>query len=455
VETGRSVGRYRIDERLASGAMGEVYRAYDPVIDRKVAIKVIRRELVGGADGAQWLERFKREARAAGQRFHPNIVTVLDYGEEDGLPFLAMELVDGPSLAGLLKSAGPLPPARAAEIITEVLAGLGFAHQNGIIHRDIKPSNVLVPADGPVKIADFGIARTESSDLTVVGDVLGTPAYVAPEQLRGDPVDSRSDLFAAGVMLFEALCGVKPFRAKSLPESLALMKNRGPEDVCALNPLVPGALQPVIDRALAFDPAQRFASAGEFAVAIGTAMVPDRRAEAAQTTGPMPATAAPSPPDQPVWGAELLQRIERELAVLIGPVASLAVKRAARSSGDLGGLCEALSRYIDNESDRRQFLEAGRSLAVRMPDQTGSSAMMRSLGTAEATTSGISMPLPPLPLLADLETRLTRIIGPIARIVLKRHLRNFETLPQLHQALAADIPNERDRAAFLESLKSE
>ena len=216
MEIGTTVGRYRIEEWLASGAMGEIYRAYDPLIDRPVAIKIIRRELICGPGADQWLERFKREARAAGQRFHPNIVTVLDYGEEGGLPFLVMEFIDGPSLASLLKTSGPLAPERAIAIITQVLSGLGFAHESGIIHRDIKPSNILVPANSPVKIADFGIARTDSSDLTVVGDVLGTPAYVAPEQLRGDPVDNRSDLFAVAVVLFEALTGVKPFRAKTL-----------------------------------------------------------------------------------------------------------------------------------------------------------------------------------------------------------------------------------------------
>jgi serine/threonine protein kinase len=149
------------------------------------------------------------------------------------MPFLVMEFVDGPSLASLLKTSGPLPPERATAIVAQVLSGLGSAHESGIIHRDIKPSNILVPANGAVKIADFGIARTDSSDLTVVGDALGTPAYVAPEQLRGEPVDNRSDLFAAAVVLFEALTGVKPFRAKTVAESISLMENRGPEDICA------------------------------------------------------------------------------------------------------------------------------------------------------------------------------------------------------------------------------
>jgi eukaryotic-like serine/threonine-protein kinase len=450
VEIGTTVGRYRIEQWLASGAMGEVYRAYDPVIGRPVAIKIIRRELLGGSGAGQWLERFKREARAAGQRFHPNIVTMLDYGEEGEAPYLAMEFVDGPSLASLLQTSGPLPPERAAAIITQVRSGLGFAHERGIIHRDIKPSNILVPANGTVKIADFGIARTDSSDLTVVGDVLGTPAYVAPEQLRGDPVDNRSDLFAAGVMLFEALTGVKPFRAETLTASISLMERRGPEDICALNPSVPLALKPVVDRALAFDPDRRFASASEFSQAISAAIALAPADTGSGRAPPLP-SAAPDLPERSVWGAELLHRLERELATFIGPVASLVVKQSSRTTSDLDALLEALAYYIDNERDRRQFLQTSRRLAARMPDHTGSSLSRKSTDGAPPRAAASR---PPFAVLAEIETNLTRIIGPIAKIVIKRHLRNFETLPQLCHALAADIPNERDRAAFLDSLNS-
>jgi serine/threonine-protein kinase len=417
------------------------------VIGRPVAIKIIRRELLGGSGADQWLERFKREARAAGQRFHPNIATILDYGEENGLPYLAMEFVDGPSFAGLLKTNGPLPLERAVDIIVQVLNGLGFAHESGIVHRDIKPSNILVPPNGSVKIADFGIARTDSSDLTVVGDVLGTPAYVAPEQMRGDPVDQRSDLFAAAVMLFEALTGAKPFRAKSMAESMSLMEHRGPEDICALNPLVPATLKRVVDRALAFDPAARFVSAGELSLAIQAAIAV---ASASATTGGRPPPPPAPAPDRGVWGTELLNRLERELATFIGPVASLAITRASRATGDFDTLCATLANYVDNEGDRRLFLQIGRRLAARLPDQTGTSASMKS--TCNKSASG-PVASPSLAVLAEIERQLTRIIGPIAGIVIERHLRSFETLPKLYQELAAEIPDERERAAFLDSVK--
>src|ERR1700757_1483360 len=253
----RSIGRYRIEALLGTGAMGEVYRAHDPAIDRLVAIKVVRPELVAGSGGEQLLERFRREARAAGRRFHPNIVAIWDFGDDNGRPFLVMELVDGRSLDQIIKASGPLELGRAVPIIMQVLRALGFAHENGIVHRDIKPSNIMVLQNDHVKVADFGIARIDASDFTIVGDLLGTPAYMAPEQLTGGAVDHRTDLFAAGVILFEMLTGVKPFRGKSITEIISFMEKRGPEDIRALNPALPEPLKRVITKSVAFDAAKR------------------------------------------------------------------------------------------------------------------------------------------------------------------------------------------------------
>ena len=272
MNTVRSIGRYRIEALLGTGAMGEVYRAHDPAIDRLVAIKVVRPELVAGSGGEQLLERFRREARAAGRRFHPNIVAIWDFGDDNGTPFLVMELVEGQSLDQLIKSSGPLAQDRSVAIITQVLSALGFAHANGIVHRDIKPSNIMVLPGDQVKVADFGIARLEASEFTIVGDLLGTPAYMAPEQLSGGPIDHRTDLFATGVILFEMLTGVKPFRGKSITEIISFMEKRGPEDIRALNPAVPEAMKHVIGKSVAFDPAQRYADAAAFSKAVADAM---------------------------------------------------------------------------------------------------------------------------------------------------------------------------------------
>src|SRR6267143_1258505 len=157
MKTRQTIGRYRVEGLVGTGAMGEVYRAYDPVIDRLVAIKVLRPELIAGSGSEQWLQRFRREARAAGRRFHPNIVAIWDFGDDDGTPFLVMELVDGQSLDQLIKSCGSLEARRSVAIVAQVLSALGFAHASGIVHRDIKPSNIMVLPGDQVIVADFGI----------------------------------------------------------------------------------------------------------------------------------------------------------------------------------------------------------------------------------------------------------------------------------------------------------
>src|SRR5262249_22887312 len=183
MDTPSSVGRYKIKRWVTSGAMGDIYEAHDPLIERPIALKILRRELLERGDAAGWLLRFRHEARAAGRLLHPNIVTLLDYGEEGGVPFLAMEYVEGESLDVVLRRSGRLPYADALAIVTQMLGALDFAHSHQVVHRDVKPSNVLLTRAGLAKIADFGIAHIEASDLTTEGDVLGTPSYMAPEQL--------------------------------------------------------------------------------------------------------------------------------------------------------------------------------------------------------------------------------------------------------------------------------
>jgi serine/threonine protein kinase len=439
MNTVRSIGRYRIEALLGTGAMGEVYRAHDPAIDRLVAIKVVRPELVAGSGGEQLLERFRREARAAGRRFHPNIVAIWDFGDDNGMPFLVMELVEGQSLDQLIKSSGPLAQGRSLAIITQVLSALGFAHANGIVHRDIKPSNIMVLPGDQVKVADFGIARLEASEFTIVGDLLGTPAYMAPEQLSGGPVDHRTDLFAAGVILFEMLTGVKPFRGKSITEIISFMEKRGPEDIRALNPAVPEAMKRVIAKSVAFDPAQRYADAPAFSRAVADAM-PGLPGEAQLTANGAQTGSRAS------FSAELLREAERDLATFIGPMASIVVKRAVRNASDLLELYELLSRQVANPKDRTEFLARGRQRAA-----AGFGRPRPPPGPTPAKTierQSVSTPQPPNPAsIVAIESDLTRYIGPIARILVKRELGKFESLAKLCLVLATHI--ERERRAFL------
>ena len=443
MNTVRSIGRYRIEALLGTGAMGEVYRAHDPAIDRLVAIKVVRPELVAGSGGEQLLERFRREARAAGRRFHPNIVAIWDFGDDNGTPFLVMELVEGQSLDQLIKSCGSLEPRRSVAIVTQVLSALGFAHASGIVHRDIKPSNIMVLPGDQVKVADFGIARLEASEFTIVGDLLGTPAYMAPEQLSGGPIDHRTDLFATGVILFEMLTGVKPFRGKSITEIISFMEKRGPEDIRALNPGVPEAMKHVIGKSVAFDPAQRYADAAAFSKAVADAMPalpvesPPPTANAAQTIS---AEASFSP--------EVLRETERDLATFIGPMASIAVKRAVRNASDLLALYELLAGHVADSKDRAEFLARGRqraALGLGRPPPAPRPAPEKTL--ERISVSSAQSPNPAS--IVAIESDLTRYLGPIARILVKRELGKFESLAKLCLVLATHIPDERERRAFL------
>jgi serine/threonine-protein kinase len=206
------LGKYAIVGTLGRGAMGTVYDGHDPVIDRRVAIKTI--PLTSAADdseAADELARFKREAQAAGRLQHPNIVGVYDYGETETLAYIVMEYVDGTSLKALLDRGERMAPAEAVRIMQQLLAGMQYSHERGVVHRDIKPANVMITSAGVVKIADFGIARIESSSLTQAGTIMGTPAYMSPEQFMGQTVDARTDIYSAGVLLYQLLTGERPF----------------------------------------------------------------------------------------------------------------------------------------------------------------------------------------------------------------------------------------------------
>ncbi len=266
-----TLGKYELKAVLGRGAMGTVYEAWDPVIARKVAIKTVRRVAMDAEDAPEPLDRFLREAQAAGQLSHPNIVSVFDYGETGELAYLVMELVPGATLKSKLDSGELLPPATVARVMTDVLDGLAYSHQHGIVHRDIKPANIMLTAEGRAKIADFGIARIERSTATQVGTVLGTPAYMSPEQLRGETVDARTDIYSAGVMLYQLLTGERPFEG-GLTAVMHRALNSEPPKPSELSVSVPPAFDAVVARAMAKRPDDRFPTAEAFAEAIRAAM---------------------------------------------------------------------------------------------------------------------------------------------------------------------------------------
>ena len=263
-------GRYEILSELGRGAMGIVYKARDPKINRVVAVKTISLAGQNPEDEQEYRERFLREAEAAGQLSHPGIVTIFDVGEEPETrsPYIVMEFVAGQSLDKLLLSRGDrkLPVETSVQIALELAEALDCAHGQGVVHRDLKPANILVAEDGHVKIADFGIAKLNLANATLAGRSLGTPAYMSPEQLNGGDVDGRSDLFSLGVVLYTILTGYRPFQGNSAMTVAFKVVNRDPIPATILDTELPPGLDYIISRAIAKDPSVRYQRGMEMAL---------------------------------------------------------------------------------------------------------------------------------------------------------------------------------------------
>jgi len=257
-------GRYELREELGRGAMGVVYRAHDPVIGRDVAVKTLYLSEAGtGMSREDLIGRFQTEARAAGLLTHPNIVVVYDAGEEEGIFYITMELVEGRSLQTMLDGRQLFPLPRVVRLMEQVCSALDFAHQRNVVHRDIKPANLMLTADDTVKITDFGTAKILQFGTAQTSHVMGTPSYMSPEQVKGKPVDGRSDIFSLGVILYELMTGEKPFPGQNITTVIYKIINEDPIPPRSLDSSIHPGLSAVITHALAKEPSARFQTCQE------------------------------------------------------------------------------------------------------------------------------------------------------------------------------------------------
>jgi serine/threonine-protein kinase len=455
------LGKYQITEVIGKGAMGVVYKAFDPNIRRTMAIKVVR--LDAGEEGRTLatLARFKNEAQAAGRLSHPGIVGVYDYGEEQGLAYIAMEYIEGNSLREYISRGTRFGERDTVSIMAQLLEALAYAHEQGVWHRDVKPANLIVMRNGKLKIADFGIARIDSSNLTHVGVVMGTPGYMAPEQYTGAPVDWRVDLFSAGVVMYELLTGVKAFTGTV--EAVAYKvcyETPAPPSQLKTDPAAPATYDAVVARAMAKDPQQRFQSAAEFRAAlldahaapasatlseetIITEVIPTMKLE---PTNPLSSSSPPTPTSArttappPGWDPALLRQIEGHFARFVGPLAKVLVRRAGRATLDVDQLYQALAEKLDSEGERRAFM-ATRSGLAGAPQR----------GTIRPATQSDAA-LTPEKIDAALRT-LATYIGPIAKVMVKKAAAQTGSTQRFYLLLAENLP-EPERKPFLDAVGS-
>ncbi len=262
----KKIGKYEVQGVLGRGGMGVVYKAFDPAIHRQVAIKTITKSAMDPSELQYAIARFRHEAQAVGRLTHPRIAAIFDYGEDNDIAYIVMELVNGKSLYEHLQNKAKFELAEIGEIIRQLLDGLGYAHAQGVVHRDVKPSNILINDDGRIKISDFGIAHLDSSSLTQVGEIMGSPGYMSPEQFTGDEPDARTDIYAAGVIAYELLANRKPFIGSNV-EIMRQVIGERPDNPSEFNPQISVQLDWATHKALAKKREDRFQNAREFALA--------------------------------------------------------------------------------------------------------------------------------------------------------------------------------------------
>ena len=476
------LGKYEVTEVLGKGAMGVVYKAFDPNIRRTVAIKTIRKELIEDDRGHSLLARFKNEAQAAGRLSHPGIVGVHEYGEEGDLAYIAMEYVQGNSLREYFNRGTRFETRDVVSVTAQLLDALAYAHEQGVWHRDIKPANLIIMTNGRLKIADFGIARIDSSNLTQIGAVMGTPGYMAPEQYAGTDVDWRADIFASGVVLYQLLCGVKPFAGSTEAVAYKVCYETPPMPSQVDIERAPSAYDAVVARAIEKKPVKRFQNANEFRSALLDAYAapvsptvseetiitevvpttiriePTSPSHASHPSQPRTDSSSPSgvgvkttqPP--PGWDPVVLKAIEGHLARFVGPVAKVMLKRAALQTTDIDSAYGILGEQLTGAEEQKVFL----ATRAKLPGAPPAKPLASTRTVAIEAGTMLAAKASGAPLTADMiamaTRKLTEYVGPIAKVIVKKAAGQASTSRQFYLLLADSLTSESERAKFLDEL---
>jgi serine/threonine protein kinase len=434
------IGKYDIVKSLGEGAMGVVFEGFDPDIERRVAIKILHPHLTSEEHGAEFLERFKREAQSAARCTHPNVVAVLEYGQDADMPFIVMEFVEGASLQEIIKKGQVISLQKTLSIVSQLLRALHYAHQLKIVHRDIKAANVMILKGGNVvKLADFGIARiAESPELTMTGAVVGTPKYMAPEQMFGLKVDSRADLFSVA-MVFIELLALLPKNSAIPCSSLPEIVNLPPNNRIDYSILYPTAFIPVLLKGLSVTQDKRYQTAREFVQAmkdilskqkpIASTVTDDATAVVQKSTQPSAAT------------RDELDSMTRLLIDYVGPIAKNIMVAHDPENTPTSDLVAAISGEIPKPEDREAFLHRWENISGTRLDMTS----MSHPGTATASSQTISFDEE---MLEKIGADYASYIGPLAARLVRFNSTRASSLEQLVNSLADEIPDANDSRKF-------